>query len=163
FTMISNHFPSTYGHTLNWLILAILMVGSAAVRHFMNIRFYYPGWLRFAAASALLALALVFVLIAWARGSSSAAASGQVSFSAVQPVIERRCVTCHAAAPTDPQFTAPPAGVVLESPEQIRALAQRIKERAVVTKSMPLGNKTGMTDEERALLGAWVDQGAQIP
>ena len=50
FIMISNHFPSTYGQTLNWLILAVLMVGSAAVRHFMNIRFSYGGWLRAAAA-----------------------------------------------------------------------------------------------------------------
>src|SRR4029450_10631668 len=63
FIMISNHFPSTYGHTLNWLILAILMVGSAAVRHFLNIRFTYGGWLRLAAATTLLTIAIAFVLI----------------------------------------------------------------------------------------------------
>src|SRR5262249_44637800 len=39
FIMVSNHFPSTYGDTLNWLILAVLMVGGAAMRHFLNIRF----------------------------------------------------------------------------------------------------------------------------
>ena len=33
---------------------------------------------------------------------------------------------------------------------------------AVVTKTMPFGNKTGITDQERALLGAWVDQGASM-
>ena len=33
--------------------------------------------------------------------------------------------------------------------------------RAVVTKTMPLGNLTGMTDEERATLGAWIAQGAR--
>jgi uncharacterized membrane protein len=41
-------------------------------------------------------------------------------------------------------------------------MAARIKERAVVLKTMPFGNKTGMTEEERALLGAWVEQGGSI-
>src|SRR6185295_1901763 len=63
FIMISNHFPSTYGSSLNWLILAVLMVGSAALRHFLNIRFTYGGWLRLAAGTTLLTIAVVFVLI----------------------------------------------------------------------------------------------------
>src|SRR5262245_57312290 len=76
FIMISNHFPSTYGNALNWLILAILLVGSAAVRHFMNIRFTYGGGLRLATATTLLTIALVFVLIARAPGPVSASAGG---------------------------------------------------------------------------------------
>jgi uncharacterized membrane protein len=160
FTMISAHFPSTYGHQLNWLILAILMVGSASVRHFMNIRFHYRGWLRWAAASALLAMALVFVLIARAQGAPTASAGAPVQFAAAQTVVQLRCVSCHAARPTDPQFTAAPKGVLLETPEQMVAHAQQIKAMAVTSRIMPLANRTGMTDAERALLGAWVDQGA---
>jgi uncharacterized membrane protein len=163
FIMISNHFPSTYGHTLNWLILAILMVGSAAVRHFMNIRFTYGGWLRLAAATTLLTVALVFVLVARGRAPASAAAGGApVAFADAQAVIGRRCVACHSAHPTDSQFTAAPLGVMFDTPEQIKGRADRIRERAVVSKTMPFGNKTGMTDEERALLGAWVEQGGNI-
>jgi uncharacterized membrane protein len=162
FIMISNHFPSTYGQTLNWLILAVLMVGSAAVRHFMNIRFSYGGWLRAAAAVALLTVAIVVALIARAQGPASAAASGPVSFADAQAIVVRRCQPCHSATPTDDQFRAPPAGIVLDTPEHIQALAPRIKERAVVSKTMPLGNKTGMTEAERAQLGAWIDQGAKI-
>jgi uncharacterized membrane protein len=162
FIMISNHFPSTYGHTLNWLILAILMVGSAAVRHFMNIRFTYGGWLRLAAATTLLTIALVFVLIARARGPASAAGATPVAFADARAVIERRCVACHSATPTDSQFTVAPAGVMFDTPEQIKSRADRIRERAVISKTMPLGNKTGITDEERALLGAWIEQGANI-
>src|SRR5205085_7742942 len=52
FIMVSNHFPGAYSNPLNWLILAILMTGGALVRHFMNIRFSYGPWLRYAAASA---------------------------------------------------------------------------------------------------------------
>ncbi|MBK9714112.1 MAG: urate hydroxylase PuuD [Kouleothrix sp.] len=163
FVMVSNHFPSTYGNTLNWLILAILMVGSAAVRHFLNIRFTYGAWLRLAAGTTLATIALVTMLIVRDRGPLSAAASaGTVPFSEARAVIARRCQPCHSATPTDDQFTVAPAGVTFDTPERIQSLAARIKERAVISKTMPFGNKTGITDEERALLGAWIDQGAKI-
>ncbi len=162
FIMVSNHFPSTYGNALNWLILAILMVGGAAVRHFMNIRFTYGPWLRYAAATAIIALSLVTILMARLRGPASAAASGPVSFVAARDVIQRRCIQCHSTHPTDTQFTVAPAGVMFDQPEVIQRMAARIKERAVVSKTMPFGNKTNMTEDERALLGAWIDQGAKI-
>jgi uncharacterized membrane protein len=163
FIMISNHFPSTYGSSLNWLILAVLMVGSAALRHFLNIRFTYGGWLRLAAGTTLLTIAVVFVLITRANNPSSAAAgSAPATFADAQAVIARRCIECHSATPTDATFTVAPAGVMFDTPEQIQRMALRIKERTVVTKTMPFNNKTGITEAERALLGAWVDQGASV-
>jgi uncharacterized membrane protein len=110
----------------------------------------------------LLTIALVFVLIARARGPASAAGATPVAFADARAVIERRCVACHSATPTDSQFTVAPAGVMFDTPEQIKSRADRIRERAVISKTMPLGNKTGITDEERALLGAWIEQGANI-
>ena len=74
-------------------------------------------------------------------------------------MIEQRCAPCHAQTPTEPGFSSPPAGIVLETPEQIAARANEIKS-VVSTKAMPLGNLTGMTSEERALVVAWVNQGA---
>jgi uncharacterized membrane protein len=163
FIMISNHFPSTYGSSLNWVILAVLMVGSAAFRHFLNIRFSYGGWLRLAAATTLLTIAAVFVLITRANALPSAAASGgPVAFADARAVIQRRCIECHSATPSDSTFTTAPAGVMFDTPEQIQRMAARIKERAVITKTMPFNNKTGITADERALLGAWIDQGASI-
>jgi uncharacterized membrane protein len=38
FIMISNHFSSTWGHTLNWLVLAGLALVGAGVRHYFNLR-----------------------------------------------------------------------------------------------------------------------------
>ena len=43
------------------------------------------------------------------------------------------------------------------------ASAVPIFVRAVETKTMPLGNLTGMTDDERAVLGRWIAQGAPVP
>jgi len=86
----------------------------------------------------------------------------RVAFTAVQAVIDRRCLSCHSHAPTDDVFRAPPNGVTFETPESIRVRAELIRMRVVLTHTMPLGNKTGMTDAERDLLGRWLDQGASI-
>lgn len=58
-------------------------------------------------------------------------------------------------------FPAAPAGVMFDTPQQVQAFAARIKERAVVNRTMPFVNKTGMSEEERELLGRWVDEGAR--
>ena len=85
-----------------------------------------------------------------------------VAFAEAKAIVERRCVSCHAAKPTHPSFPEPPGGVALDDPARIRSFAPRIMERAVVTKTMPVGNLTGMTDEERLALGAWIAQGARV-
>ena len=51
---------------------------------------------------------------------------------------------------------------MFDTPESIARLAERIRVRAVETRTMPLGNKTGMTDGERALLGRWISAGAPL-
>jgi uncharacterized membrane protein len=59
-------------------------------------------------------------------------------------------------------MTSTAGGVRLDTPEQITVRAARIKARAVEQRTMPLGNTTGITDEERAILGRWVDAGAPL-
>ena len=51
---------------------------------------------------------------------------------------------------------------MFDTAEGLRKHAQRIYERAVVTSSMPQGNETGMTPEERGKLGAWIKAGAKL-
>jgi uncharacterized membrane protein len=163
FTMLSNHFPSTYGHPLNWLVLVLLVVVGACTKYVMNFRGSSNRWVVLAGAASLVAVVTLTMRV---PGPASAAGSFRdsppVSFEIAHAIIERRCVTCHAARPSNPSFPQPPNGIVLEDPERIRSLAPRIMVRAVVTKTMPLGNLTGMTEEERALLGAWIAQGARV-
>ena len=77
-------------------------------------------------------------------------------------IVEERCATCHSASPTNEQFTSAPAGVVFDTPEQIADRAEAIRVQAVDSRAMPLGNVTGMTDEEREQLGAWIAAGAPV-
>ncbi|MFS1931823.1 urate hydroxylase PuuD [Vibrio splendidus] len=89
-------------------------------------------------------------------------ASAGVSFETINKVIQERCSVCHSSTPSHAAFAAAPAGVMFDTPEEIKANVPRIVAQTVTTKVMPLGNMTQMTDEERALIGTWVEQGAAL-
>ncbi len=162
FMMISNHFPSAYGQTLNWVVLGVLMVGGALVRHFMNIRFVWHGWFAAATATILASVIALFVLTKPKASHSAPPGAPRVTFADAQAILNRRCVQCHSEAPTDDVFRIAPNGLRLDTPALVKAQAARIKERACNLKTMPLANKTQMTDDERARLAAWIDQGAAL-
>jgi uncharacterized membrane protein len=71
--------------------------------------------------------------------------------------MKAHCVVCHAAEPSHAAFARAPAGVLLETVPQIAANAARIMTQVVVTRAMPLGNETGMTDAERDRIAAWIE------
>ena len=169
FIMISNHFPSTYGSQYNWLILAALGALSVLARHYFNTRhdsnrFAWalparggddlPGLRHFAEPPEQ-----------HAEPDCHHARAGQrrrpghgdaPRFSEINEVIEQRCTVCHSANPSSPMFSSAPAGVMFDTPEQIRQQAAKIHAQTVASQIMPLGNITQMTQEERDLLGAWI-------
>ena len=160
FAMLSNHFPATYGHSWSWLVLVALMTIGAWIRHFFNLR--HAGrtvwWIPVTAA---LGIAVVAVAIRPDDGSGSAPpGSAAVPFARAQTIVQARCVPCHSAQPT--KVDAAPLGIVFDTLEQIHAQASLIERVAVSSKTMPLGNATGMTQAERNELGAWIRQGAKI-
>jgi uncharacterized membrane protein len=158
FTMLSNHFPFTYGHSYAWLILVVLLVIGAWIRHFFNLR--HLGRTVWAIpVTAAIAIAVLAILI---RPESAPNAGTQpVSFAQVARIVDERCTACHSEHPT--RVDTAPLGMKLDTPEEIKAQATAINVQAVQTKAMPLGNVTGMTQAERDLLGRWIAQGAKIP
>ena len=154
FAMLSNHFPFTYGHANGWLILVCLMALGAFVRHYFNLRHRggNPWWILAAAAVGLVAVALVIRPTA----SVSSSTGPPPSFSTVQAIVATRCAPCHSLTPTEPGYSAPPAGIVLETPAQIEAAASLIGTVAVDSQAMPLANATGMTQAERDTLARWL-------
>ncbi|MCR6656284.1 MAG: urate hydroxylase PuuD [Opitutus sp.] len=159
FIMISNHYATTYSHPHNWAVLAVIAAAGVLIRHFFNKRhkgvfaWQYP-----------LAGAVLLGVVAWWTAPKAIAlppVQGEVTFERVRTIMGERCVTCHTEAPTFPGIAQPPAGVVLQSPAMIAQNAQRIYQQVVATRIMPLGNVTEMTDEERAVIAAWVASGAK--
>jgi uncharacterized membrane protein len=158
FTMLSNHFPFTYGHSYSWLILIVLLVIGAWVRHFFNLR--HAGRTVWAIpVSAAIAIAVLAILIR--PQNESAAGTPAVPFATVARIIDQRCTACHSMHPT--KVSEAPLGITLDTPQEIQRLAPSIRAQAVDSTAMPLGNATGMTGAERKLLGRWIEQGAKIP
>lgn len=168
FIMLSNHFPAATGHPLNWLVLIAVMIGGAGVRHFMNVRYRGEGkqlakaaWLTPAIAMGAFGIAGLLV-ITRIQLHTGPVVNGPVPFSRAQEIIVQRCMVCHSSHPTDDVFKVAPNNVKFDTPEAIVLMKDRILERAVRQRTMPLVNKTKITDLERAELGAWIEQGAKL-
>ena len=158
YAMIGNHYPLTFAGRWSWLILAIVLVIGAVVRHFFNQRHKGAAspWWTWAVALAGMA-AIVWLS---AEPASRAEAAARAEGPAVAEVILSRCSMCHAAEPVWEGIAVPPKGVVLETPAQIRRHARGIDLQAVRTHAMPPGNITEISEAERALLAAWIADGA---
>ena len=163
FIMVSNHFPMTYGHQFNWAVLAAIALIGAIVRHHFNLKSkgHLNVWILPVASVAILALA--FVMRPAQKTPLASAGEPTIQFADIEPIIKERCTPCHSASPTFQGFTAPPLGVAYDTPEQVKVNAAKIRIRAIEAKTMPLGNVTKITDEERGKLEAWLDAGAPIP
>ena len=161
--MLISHFPGVYGSQFNWLLLLVLIAAGALVRHILNIRFAFAAW-RPALAATMVVSVLVLIailrigLVMEAIGDSDS--TGPVNFVEARRIIDRRCAACHSEEPSDVSFGVAPGGVRFDTPEQIHAYVERIRERAVLTRTMPPANKTKITDVEREMLGRWIAQGA---
>ncbi len=165
FVMVSNHYASTYGHPHNWLVLVAISLAGALIRVYFVQR--HSGKASPVSMVTAVVLLLAVVVTVAPRYSSttpgSAKANAADTFEQVQTIVKNRCVSCHAASPTQAGFTAPPKGVVFDTAEQILNQAVQIHQQTVVSKVMPVGNLTQMTDDERALLDEWFKAGAKPP
>ena len=165
FVMISNHYPLAFASRFNWLILALVLVVGAVIRHFYNTRHKglpSPWWTWYVAAVGML-------LIMWLSSmkpvdvEAAAAPDEPVTFAMAEEVVLSRCSMCHTAEPMWEGIHVPPKNVVLDSPEHIRGHADQIYLQAAYTHAMPPGNVTEITPEERKILALWVEAGAPGP
>lgn len=160
FTMMSNHYSFTYTHHYNWIVLLLIMLGGAAIRQFFVVRHRFKlGNARNPLPYVLMGVAVLGLTIVWMRpapvaASAAVVAPAEVAFAKVRHVFDQRCLLCHGEQ-------VQMKNVRLDSVEQIAVHAQAVYQQVVVSKIMPMANSTGMTDDERALIGAWFQAGAK--
>ena len=165
FIMISAHYPFTYGHKYNWLILALISVIGALVRHYFNLRNkkQYKPWILPVAAIGMVLLIFYTALPKIISNQDNAVLSTEkISFVEINNIIKYRCGVCHAKNPTTEGIASPPKGIVFDSVEDILKNLSIIQAQAVDTDAMPPGNMTGITQQEREKLLLWIQQGANI-
>ena len=161
FIMISNHYAMTYRHEHAWAVLAVIMLAGVLIRHFFNLRHKDRVEWKYPLAGIALLAGLAAYLAPKAPAAQPAGPSPKEQFAKVQSIVQARCVQCHADKPTQPGFATAPAGVALHTPQLIGQNAQRIYQQTVQLKAMPIANLTQMTDDERAMVGAWFESGAK--
>ncbi|MDE2400854.1 MAG: urate hydroxylase PuuD [Burkholderiales bacterium] len=154
FGMLSNHYPFATGHAHNWLVLVLMMLAGALIRHFFVARHKTAlagqgaPW-RWAVAGVAILLGVAVWLAPERPAVSSVVRPTPANlWLQVQHIVATRCVACHNAALAN-------KGIALDTPELIQRNAQNLYRQAVVLKAMPMNNATQITDEERAVLDRW--------
>lgn len=85
---------------------------------------------------------------------TAAPAASAPTAAQVLTITTQRCLACH-------NTTSAPAGIQVHTEDLIRQNASRIYQQVVVLQRMPLGNATGMTAAERAIVASWFEGGAK--
>lgn len=160
FIMISPHYPMTYQHSQNWLVLILIGVIGAWIRHFFNLK--HIGKIK---PSILISGFLAMGLLAgWVSLDSGENIQREESVqdttlnseqALVFDLVQTHCVACHSRAPYDDIFKTAPLGLVLDRWSDIEANSAKIFQRVVQTQDMPLMNKNGMTQEQRLRIKNW--------
>jgi uncharacterized membrane protein len=157
--MLSNHYGWLYQGKHNWLVLVLLMLAGALIRHSFVARHKALAqgkrvpWEFAAAGSAILLGLAVWIAPPPPSAAAKLEAASPVTPEAARAVIDQRCVLCHNA-----QLSS--KNVSLHTPELLKQHAQAVYQQATVLKLMPMNNATQMTDPERALIKRWFETGA---
>ena len=158
FIMISGHFPATYGHEYNWLVLLVFSLAAIGIRHYFNIR-HLPGFRAWPLIPA--ALLLVILIVATAPEAPPTDlpdnTTSMIEPDAIYTIIEQRCTKCHAPQPSFQGLENAPLGVELDSYQKLLQHAERVYQSVSITRAMPLANLTQMTDAERQLIARWYE------
>ena len=160
FVMIGGHYPAIFATSYSWVILGLVLIIGAVIRHFFNTKHKgkpAPYW-TWAVAAVLSVLAMMLSYAGSpARAGVDAASYGnhdEIHTAAVELVIER-CSACHAQEPLWEGLAFAPKGIYLETEAEAVKLVDDIFWQAAASHAMPPGNVIWMEDEERALLAAW--------
>ncbi len=156
--MISSHYPMTFGHEYNWVIFAGVVILGGVIRDFFNTHnaggrglSIYWQW----PVSVLLVIGLIWMT----APTLSETDEDTIAATDALAIVQTRCISCHAAKPTNEDFEKAPGGLKFDTIAEVRTASARILAQTVLSKAMPLGNLTKMTEDERARLGQWIRAG----
>ncbi len=156
FIMISNHYPMTFNHSANWIVLMAIVLITAAIRQYFVLRHFGQQKPLIFVGAIVAVIGLAYAIAPKNVELTQEQKQQTVDVAQVQTIIDERCGTCHADAPTDDIFTIAPAGIIFSDLATIKQWAPRIKARVIDAKDMPFMNKTQMTDDERNTLAIWL-------
>ena len=137
------------GHHLNWLILIVVLVGGAGVRHFMNIRYHGGGKELVTSRGSRRRSSMGGGRDRRPDGDHANSSpqgpevTGPVTFARAQEIMVHRCMVCHSSHPTDDTFKVAPNGIMFDVPENV----VQLKDRIYGPRGAPAHDATGQQDK----------------
>jgi uncharacterized membrane protein len=161
--MISSHFPMIFSNQHSWLVVGLVIIIGGIIRDYYNAKNQGKSGsrLKWQWPSAAVFMLILMVFISY-REDVKVAEDDQLEANDVLAIVQTRCVSCHAAKPTDENIKKAPGGVKLETIADIKKYSSKILKQTVLTNAMPLANKTKMTKKERQGLGDWIKRGMPV-
>ena len=160
FIMISNHYPLIYATKYSWIIISIILIIGALIRHFFNIKHTGakpPYWV---CIPIIILGAIVFYISDLGKPKLNNIKNTanlielipEKTLVSAQEIIVSKCSMCHAKEPLWENMRNAPKLVNLETSTDIINNIDNIYKQSVLSYAMPPGNISFLEDNERSLI-----------
>ena len=160
FIMISNHYPLIYATKYSWIIISIILIIGALIRHFFNIKHTGvkpPYWV---CVPIIILGSIIFYISDLGKPKLNNIKNTatlielipEKTMVSAQEVIVSKCSMCHAKEPLWENMKNAPKLVNLETSIDIINNIDNIYKQSVLSYAMPPGNISFLEDNERSLI-----------
>ena len=160
FIMISNHYPLIYATKYSWIIISIILIIGALIRHFFNIKHTGakpPYWV---CVPIIILGSIIFYISDLGKPKLNNIKNTanlielipEDTLVSAQEVIVAKCSMCHAKEPLWENMRNAPKLVNLETPTDIINNIDNIYKQSVLSYAMPPGNISFLEENERSLI-----------
>lgn len=160
FIMISNHYPLIYATKYSWIIISIILIIGALIRHFFNIKHTGakpPYWV---CVPIIILGSIIFYISDLGKPKLNNVKNTatlielipEKTLVSAQEIIVSKCSMCHAKEPLWENMKSAPKLVNLETPTDIINNIDNIYKQSVLSYAMPPGNISFLEENERSLI-----------
>ena len=160
FIMISNHYPLIYATKYSWIIISIILVIGALIRHFFNIKHTGakpPYWV---CVPIIILGSIIFYISDLGKPKLNNVKNTatlielipEKTLVSAQEIIVSKCSMCHAKEPLWENMKNAPKLVNLETSTDIINNIDNIYKQSVLSYAMPPGNISFLEENERSLI-----------
>ena len=157
FIMLGGHYPTVFSTKYSWIIIGIVIIIGALIRHFFNSRHARtsnPWW------TWLISFILILLII-FLSNIGKPLPSDDKKLTLIKNQINQKvlisamestsanCIMCHSKDPSWEGLHYPPKGLILESSEDLIKNIDLVIQQAVWSNAMPPGNLTWMEYYQR--------------
>ena len=160
FIMISNHYPLIYATKYSWIIISIILIIGALIRHFFNIKHTGakpPYWV---CVPIIILGSIIFYISDLGKPKLNNVKNTatlielipEKTLVSAHEIIVSKCSMCHAKEPLWENMKNAPKLVNLETPTDIINNLDNIYKQSVLSYAMPPGNISFLEENERSLI-----------